>query len=300
MLDFTTRSSRPAPTLVVDTSSLFTLTAQLPSELYAGGKKPKHSFGLLDALVASAHRGYHVVIPEMVALEAGEVFSNGASLCRFFPGSPEKAENAPLLRLFLQRIRTIKNMGIIPPLPDDTTGAGNYVKALWKIAGNHTLSPESARHRIIDIRRSQRRPDFGEDAALELMQRQGHHNGNAFLLADDTGALVRAKKMGRKTLTSVDFVQVACENGLLTQAGLTAGWKSIGPALADCADVDSYVKVIASPNFTNQTNRENFTRGLATVAPCAEVAHPAHLREGPRPAEIAAQPAQHHLAEVRT
>lgn len=267
-------SPRAPATIVVDTCSLFMLAAEIPIDFYHDSERPRNSFGLLDALVELSRQGHQIIIPEMVAVEAAETLHNGVTLLRFFDGENDLAEEKTL-RAFFKHVRGMPNIKIVPPSKDDTTPAGLFVKSLWKIASSGA-SGGAARSSIIKLRRSQDTSHFGEQAAFEWIKAQDKRPMT--FLSDDKAALCHAKYLGAEMLTSIDFIRVVCEAGLLAQRRITAGWSQIYETLIDHSETNRAVNVIFDIRFTNEGNRRAFA---ATMVPAearkALVGHPAHV-----------------------
>jgi|GEM_PF-1040874 len=174
--------------LVIDTGTIFFLLPKLEHELLIGDGIKKVS--LLDSLFLLAENGYQVVIPEMVAIEAGMLLHDGRKVN---PPPNHKYNGKILVRKLSEDfladvINSPANIYIEPPSVFDNSKPADFVRAISEI---HTPQNSSfVKIQKIKILLSQHDThDYGDIAALKLIKSMRKHNAPIFFISDDRTAI---------------------------------------------------------------------------------------------------------------
>lgn len=186
-------------------------------------KRIKHYLGILEFL---GRHGFHIVVPEMVALESGSVLACGTDMIKHTELPPADCPKLyhPQLSMLLQRVANNKYPGIVivevreRDHPDllATYDSSQQLREIKKLPKGSKVAQEKLKAWF-----KQREKNLGE-AAIKGYITSSRQTGmdNIFVLTDDGNAM-------RSISTECD-VRVINTNGLLRPFISTALHKTVG------------------------------------------------------------------------
>jgi hypothetical protein len=222
---------RPAPTraiIIADTSAIWRLSVELPDKFKTiEARRNNDEITLCKILPFLAQNGYEIIIPEMVAFEAG-VARNGVALDDFFDG--EKAQSHAILRMraFYRRISSFPgSIYIAPPPAQDNSPAAAFARAVWKVitSNEHPAAKVSYFVALNKIHTTQGRKNYGDVAAAQFVRFMKKPSLPIFYLSEDLEAAITLSDIR----ADVNVIQLRISglyngmrnNGLLQAVGLT-------------------------------------------------------------------------------
>jgi hypothetical protein len=260
--------SLPPPSrgvIIVDTGSLLHLAVKLPLK---EGKRTEKS--LLDVLSFLARSGFQVIVPEMVAFEAGDVLHTTDCTRIYFPESKIKPMMAPITA-FLRDNALSGLVTIAPPPEADTSPPAEFIRLIGRIHESNK-SEEQKKSAIIAARRDfAPLRDFGDIAAQQLVRYMDDKKAPVFYFSEDAKAL-NAVLAPRPDL-SVHKLPLRCFLEALEDFDIlpsinfeqkTTG--SVISAIKKNFDALGRTRIILrSPEHVNDTNRRAFSKALAGI-----------------------------------
>ncbi|MFZ4542015.1 MAG: hypothetical protein ACOYNL_09490 [Rickettsiales bacterium] len=179
--------------IIVDTCALFDMSKEIDPRLKANGVTPATYLNMLSYLAA---RGYRVIIPEMVALEAAQICANGFDIGSLF----KENSNAMARRLkpFMQAVAAgeLPGMEIMP-----NTGP-NEIDAFCAEANQLHAQPGSrlVKHNDARLLFGKDKKDFGDGAIVSLCKQPDLLRAkNVVVLTSDNRLTMRLRKLSNET-----------------------------------------------------------------------------------------------------
>jgi len=219
--------------IVVDSCALLDLQAAVRPEFLddagAAGHKPRH---YLDLLTFLGRHGWHVLIPEMVALESAGVLADAPNIDDLFSASQHnRAMRLPnhALRRWLDQARDgrLPGVSLVPASP--TTAVGDYVESVRRVAADPGYSTKRKCDVLALVQKKDRR-HFGEEACLDEialhLEAPGEPMPPVFFLSDDLGAQDEAhRRFGERVgrINVKGFMTALTSPGLAESLGVRAG-----------------------------------------------------------------------------
>jgi hypothetical protein len=249
-------SPKKRGTIIVDSSTLLRLV--LPS---------KHQFISLDdkghdlvprfsdlLLMLSKH-GYRIVIPEMVAFEAGQVFHDGRSVSRDFEHAPHLSK---LFNEGYEFLSIVGRGGYLPNIevvgtPDKADSpAADFMR---RLDDAHRSELDYDRHaRLKELRRMEKK-DFGEIAAADLIKHMPLDGQPVFYLSDDGEARTRVHQAARER---------GIEVGQLNLRGFLAGLNRQGLVpVPDITEGEAETVLMEIQRRSLEYNKDTYPLGRA-------------------------------------
>jgi hypothetical protein len=190
-------------TIIVDASTLIFLGAEVAPHLRADGLHPTD---YLEVLRFLGRNGYRILIPEVVSLESAQVLATGQSLGNYFDSERKLTQKS--LKSFLHDaalpegdpLKSNPNVQIVahtgPAHVDrycaDMGNAVNHSTLRFTGRNTRTVTANQQKRTHLVKLMERDRTDFGDDAILSLLEREG--SGNVAVLANDTGLLRRVNR----------------------------------------------------------------------------------------------------------
>jgi hypothetical protein len=244
--------------IIVDTSALFNLDYNIPDSNNRGSQNKYQ-----EILPFLAKSGYRIIIPEMVAFEAGEIIGSGFDAGDLF-GSNGRFQYKHDMKKLLKNAalpensvdKKIKNINIISGTgPREINDFCDKVKGILEKYNNEIEQkkdrPEqfnirsAARKNIMEMRDSQQK-GMGDDSIISLLERDYKEEKigkPVFVLSDDIGLNVRILDFPyAKAVTTRELISS------LIQAGL--GKNNENPQSGRINNEDVYKEYAKSHPFT--------------------------------------------------
>lgn len=278
-----TAVSRHRGDIIVDASVLFKLTPDIPA---SDNSSPKKKY--LEILPFLAKNGYRIIIPEMVAFEAGQITGSGFDAGDLFRSNGRFQYEHDIKKMLKDAAlpensadKKNKNINILSGAgPQEVNDFCDKVKrALEKY--NYEIEREPNRPEQLNIRSAARKNFMeiikgssqkgrGDDAIISLIERDYKDKKigkPVFVLVDDIGLNLRIADFPHiKPVTTSELVYG------LVQAGLG---KDIGfPATIDAHDLDRKRRIDGS--MCNRTNKP-----IPELIHKNEDAHMARIKDSP-------------------
>jgi hypothetical protein len=249
---------KPAPTrgiIIADTSAIWRLSVELPDKFKTTeARRNAEEITLCAILPFLAQNGYEIIIPEMVAFEAG-VARNGVALDDFFNG--EKAHSHAILRMraFYRRISSFPgSIYIAPPPAQDNSPAAAFARAVWRVitSNEHPASKVSFFVALNKLHTTQGRKNYGDVAAGQFVRFMNKPSVPVFYLSEDLEAAITLSAIR----SDVDVIQLRIcglydgmrDNGLL---------QAVGVANVAFQDIYEYIN-----NYVNQEGQQRKTSSI--------------------------------------
>jgi hypothetical protein len=239
---------RPAPTrgiIIVDTSAIWRLSVELPDKFKTTeARRNDEKITLCAILPFLAQNGYEIIIPEMVAFEAG-VARNGVALDDFFEG--EKVQSHAILRMraFYRGISSLPgSIYIAPPPAQDNSPAAAFVRAAWRVitSNEHPASKVSCFIALNKIHTTQGRKNYGDVAAGQFVRFMKKPSLPVFYLSEDLEAATKLSDIR----ADLDVIQLRI-SGLYNGMRDTGLLQAVGIAGVVFQDIHEYLA-----NYVNQ------------------------------------------------
>lgn len=236
------QSSAPRGIVIVDTCALFDLNAPIAPLLKKNGVTPAL---YLDTLRFLGMNGYRIIIPEMVALEAGSMNAQGYDVGRLFHSRDADAQ-AAVIKPFLKRAALppgslekdadgIEIMGNTGPQAVDTFC--HHINAI-DVVKNRTQASrlrgqarsigtdyEGARNALRNAF-AENKKNFGDDAILSLLKKHDDFRpqDNVMVLTNDGGLLNRLHQQSPTVLgaTPAMFIHMLGASNVAPIIGFSA------------------------------------------------------------------------------
>ncbi|MDD4616259.1 MAG: hypothetical protein PHW76_03970 [Alphaproteobacteria bacterium] len=177
--------NEPLGILVVDTNTLFGLSALYPDACPENPPRP-----LFEVLSFLGKNGFKVVVPEMVAFEAGRLLRDGSSIDMYFDSPLKNRPFAKPVASFLQEA-VIDGSVIIAPLPNaDASAPARFLKSMFEVHSSENISSSEKRDKLIQIMADfKARDNFGEIAAHRYITAIENSSAPVFYLSEDSWAV---------------------------------------------------------------------------------------------------------------
>ena len=230
--------TKPRGVIVADASALINLCRPVSPYARANDITPSY---YINFLLMLSQKGYQILIPEMVSIEAAEVLANGQSVGNLFNSSRKFGQT--ILKPFIQDAslplgdlkKEYPGMAILaktgPPAVD------TFCKKLAHAADLKQFKPDpyvryDAQQRHIHRRAKveeiskQNTSDFGDDAIISFMQDAVPISDGVpiIVLTDDGGLLKRVKDQfgSYHTMTSEQLISYMHTAGLAPHVGISS------------------------------------------------------------------------------
>ena len=192
-------------TIIVDAVGLIDLSAQIPQKFCSDEFTPKTYLETLKFLAAN---NYHVIIPEMVSLEASDVLADGRSIGKHFAVKEQFKEMGKVVNPFLREVAVgaIPNIEIVPNTGpqevdehckgiskalDNLKDMKNDFRAMahkTKTKFDSTKTDITARVALIrGLEKTTDTTNFGDKSILSLLKNNYASEKNVFVLTRDSG-----------------------------------------------------------------------------------------------------------------
>jgi hypothetical protein len=220
---------KPRGIIVVDTCALLNLCVPIPDRfIHRQAKAFGHIPQLSDALFYLTEQGYDVIIPEMVAHEAGHYMRDGTSVHQHFHNLPNDGfykVTASFFHKVRQNAFEPSAITIEPPLADDHSADATLLNNLYAAHTDPHFTPRERCQAIIGITHHHKHSQHaGENAAFQLIQSLPASKTPVYFLSDDVMAcetlMQKQCNVPVHILGSAGFYTALQKNNVLPKLGI--------------------------------------------------------------------------------
>lgn len=207
-------------TIVVDSGVLERLTSPISKNYMPKGPEHPRYLSMLEFL---ADKGYRILIPEMVAIEAGRVLGNGINIQERITGHSHPAEPIRVISKLLEDAalhdgdprKCHPNIKVVKE-----TGPGRIDVYARRIA--ETLGGYDAATRVGTMLQESKQQGYGDEAICSLLDRLiAKGTPDLFAMTDDTDLTKKVESRGVGNTSALEFVYGYASAGLTRMHGFT-------------------------------------------------------------------------------